>query len=127
MKNIASATLLLITITFAAFIGGFFVGRITDKPQSNPLVQQSTTAPNESQATDGSVGDQTIAEGKLNINLATAEELMLLPGIGEVLAQRILEYWETNGAFSSVEDLLNVSGIGAARFNAITKYLTIGG
>lgn len=48
----------------------------------------------------------------LNLNQATAEELMELPGIGPKLAQRILEYRAAAGSFESVEELMEVSGIG---------------
>ena len=51
-------------------------------------------------------------EAIVNINAADVEELEKLPGIGEVLAQRIIEYRSANGEFSSIEDLDNVKGIG---------------
>lgn len=51
--------------------------------------------------------------GKININSADQDELMLLDGIGESYARRIIEYREQNGPFAAAEDLLNVKGIGA--------------
>lgn len=54
--------------------------------------------------------------GPININRATAGELDALPGIGSVLASRIIEYRKTNGPFLSVDDLQKVSGIGSAKF-----------
>ena len=54
--------------------------------------------------------------GPLNINRATSSELDSLPGIGPVLASRIVEYRKANGPFLSVDDLLKVSGIGSAKF-----------
>ena len=50
--------------------------------------------------------------GPCDLNTATAEELARLPGIGEVLAERILRYREENGPFQTAEELLNVPGIG---------------
>ncbi len=54
--------------------------------------------------------------GPININRATAGELDALPGIGPVLASRIIEYRKANGPFLSVDDLQKVSGIGSAKF-----------
>ena len=54
--------------------------------------------------------------GPINLNRATASELDSLPGIGPVLASRIIEYRKSNGPFLSVDDLLKVSGIGGAKF-----------
>jgi competence protein ComEA len=62
---------------------------------------------------------------KINLNLATAEDLESLPGIGEVLAQRILEHRESNGPFTSVDQLLEVSGIGEARLEDIRDEVTV--
>jgi competence protein ComEA len=55
-----------------------------------------------------------VTSGKVNINTASATELEALPGIGEVLAQRIVDYRTQNGPFTSVDQLLDVSGIGDA-------------
>jgi competence protein ComEA len=54
--------------------------------------------------------------GPININRASAGELDALPGIGPVIASRIIEYRKTNGPFASVDDLQKVSGIGVAKF-----------
>lgn len=54
--------------------------------------------------------------GPININRATAGELDSLPGIGPVLASRIIDYRKANGPFISVDDLQKVSGIGSAKF-----------
>lgn len=55
----------------------------------------------------------------LNINMATATELETLPGIGPTRAQEILRYREEQGPFRSVEDLLEISGIGDSTLNQI--------
>lgn len=60
---------------------------------------------------------------RLNINLATRQELIDLPAIGETLAERILQYREANGPFASINDLTNVSGIGDAKLQQIAPYI----
>lgn len=55
-------------------------------------------------------GEQA-GDGRLDLNTATAAELMTLPGIGETKAESILRYREESGGFSSVEDIMNVDGI----------------
>jgi len=62
---------------------------------------------------------------KIDINRAEPWLLEALPGIGEVLAQRILEYRSENGPFRIIEDLLKVSGIGPATFENIKDFITV--
>ena len=68
---------------------------------------------------------QNLLTEPLDINTATAAELEILPGIGEVLAGRIVDYRETNGFFSSPEDLLNVDGIGPKTLESILPYIIV--
>ena len=62
---------------------------------------------------------------KIDINRAEPWLLEALPGIGEVLAQRIVDYRSENGPFRRIEDLLKVSGIGAATFEKIKDFITV--
>lgn len=62
---------------------------------------------------------------KININTASKEELMTLSGIGEVIAQRIIDYREEHGSFKFVEEIKNVNGIGEARFNSIKDHIIV--
>ncbi len=57
-------------------------------------------------------GGTPAGDGRVRVNSATADDLATLPGIGPVLAQRIVEHRDAEGRFESVEDLLDVSGIG---------------
>ena len=65
------------------------------------------------------------ATGLININTASATELETLSGIGEVLAATIVEYRTQNGPFASVDDLLDVSGIGPATLEEIRDQVTV--
>ncbi|KAJ8415935.1 hypothetical protein AAFF_G00404920 [Aldrovandia affinis] len=60
-----------------------------------------------------------VNQERLNINTATEEELMTLPGVNRMVAQNIVEYRECIGGFKKVEDLALVSGVGAAKLEAI--------
>jgi len=60
----------------------------------------------------------------LNINIATARELESLPGIGTILAERIVEYRKNNGIFRKVEDIKNVPGIGEKKYEAMKEMIT---
>ncbi len=65
------------------------------------------------------------SQGLININNATAEQLQQLPGIGPAYAQRIVEWREENGNFTSKEQLLEVRGIGQRRLETIIPLITL--
>ncbi len=65
-------------------------------------------------------------DGRVDINRATVEELQTLPGIGPALAARILELREYRGGFVYPEELLDVSGIGPARYERLKDLIVIG-
>jgi competence protein ComEA len=69
--------------------------------------------------------DTTPSEKKVNINKASAEELMTLPSIGEVRAQRIIDHREEYGPFTDITEIMDVSGIGQGIFNQIKDLITI--
>lgn len=62
---------------------------------------------------------------KVNINTGGVEELKKLPGVGESLAQKIIDYRNENGKFKTVDDLKNVSGIGEKKFESMSEYLYV--
>ena len=62
---------------------------------------------------------------KININSASADELIQLPGIGEKIAEAIIAYREEYGEFGSIEEIMEVSGIGEGKFNNIKAYITV--
>lgn len=64
-------------------------------------------------------------EQRVNINTAGVDELQTLPGIGQVLAQRIIDSRTQNGEFRIPEDILRVSGIGQGTLSKILDYITV--
>ena len=100
--------LLGLTAAFLCLLAGLY---LHDARQTEPVaVETERTVSREELAPDLS---------PLDLNTATAAELAALPGIGEALAERIVAYREANGAFASVEELLEVSGIGEKKLNDI--------
>ena len=140
--------LFIITAMFASFCLGHYFGRRqetgtvtvtrsrTSAAQEDEFRTSTTqTEPRETERTAETVPEselsatesQSAADGKVNLNTATVEELMTLPGIGEALANRIVEYREIYGAFGSVDELDAVSGIGTKRIEAIREFVTVEG
>ena len=72
-----------------------------------------------------SAGTKGAAAGLVNLNSASREELMALPGIGESKADSIIRYREENGAFSSTEEIMNISGIKSAVYSKIQDRITV--
>ena len=69
----------------------------------------------------------TLALAVVNINTATKDELVALPGIGPAKAQAIVDYRKAHGPFKTVEDLKDVKGIGAKRFEKLKPDLAVTG
>ena len=83
-------------------------------------VEEKIICPDKSNDACENITSNNVKEvtGKININIATKEELMTLPGIGESKADKIIEY-RNNNKFNSIEDIKNISGIGESIFNKI--------
>ena len=65
------------------------------------------------------------ADDRLDLNTATAAELQELPGIGEVIAQRIIDYRDLCGRFLDPEQLMEVDGIGEAKYEKLRELVTV--
>lgn len=127
-----------VTLVVLSLMIGFYLGRST----LNTTVVEATPEPSEALETvdPSSVEDSAVEEpdlsqispdpvqktGRLDLNQATLSELEALPGIGTVLAQRILDYRQQVGGFSTVEELKNVEGIGDKKFEAIENLIEVG-
>jgi competence protein ComEA len=73
-----------------------------------------------------SAGIGVAAEPRVDINTASVTELTALPGVGDALAQRIVEYREKQGPFTAPEQLMNVRGIGEKSFAKLRDRLSVG-
>lgn len=129
MKKPQLSVLIAVTVLFAVFTLGFFLGR----NQNHDSVQLSVPASMQTApaVTAGSADTQPTTDSAagypVNINTAALTDLMTLPEIGLVLAQRILDYREAHGSFQAVEELMNVEGIGEKRMEQLLDLVTIGG
>lgn len=107
-----------ITLMFACVLLGIFLGRNMTR---NYIAISNTT---QSTSTESTQENQT-NDGKIDINTATQQQLMLLPGVGETIAKRIIEYRTENGEFAAVEDLLMVNGIGEKKLDQMKPYIKV--
>ena len=128
MKKPRLSILVAVTLLFAVFTLGFFLGRNGSHGSvelSVPAAMQ--TLPPQTTCPEPTTPETVAVTFPIDINRADAEQLTALPGIGEVLARRIVAYREENGRFLSTQELQNVEGIGEKRLDAILDLITVGG
>lgn len=88
-------------------------------PQSGPSDDSSAGLPGSGTGTSG--------QGLVNLNAATKEELVTLPGIGQVRAQSIVDHREQHGPFPNTEAITDVHGIGQGIYQQVRELVTVGG
>lgn len=120
MKNARIQPLVALTCIFVLFTAGLFHVRTQNPAPVHIQKRPVSTAPVATTA----AADETVI---ININTATSEQLQTLPGIGPVLAERIVIYRAAHGDFESVGELMHVEGIGETKLEAIWELVTTGG
>lgn len=108
------------------FMSGFFYGR----QMSRPAIEVSAVlsdGPTVVTASPREQHEEIQVSFPIDINHASLQELMALPGIGEVLGQRIIDHRAEHGPFETIEDIMKVSGISDKRFEDIKDLICIGG
>lgn len=119
----AKIAILSVSLIFMCVMIGFLIGRLSAKNHVILSSQNTSTDNADSAAETVSI----IENGRININLATSQQLQMLPNIGDVLAERIVTYRSEHGPFDTVDDLTLVDGIGEKRLEALRQYITVGG
>lgn len=128
MKNKVSVLLAVVTALFVGFTLGLFVGRNTGSGTVTLAVSpQMQTAPTTAATAAAETVPEETVSFPVNINTADADTLTALPGIGQVLAERIVAYRRQNGPFRAVEEIMKVEGIGEKKAEAILELITVGG
>lgn len=112
------------TTTSAASTAASETTAATSAEKTTATSEVATTT--ETTTVTTTVSNGTDAAGRVNLNTATLAQLDTLPGIGETLAQRIIDYRNTHGAFRTVDEIINVSGIGEKKLAELRPYATVG-
>ncbi len=96
-----------------------------EKECNCPKLENDACLNDSDKSSGDSIGNQNSNQTKISINTASIDELQTLSGIGASKAKAIVDYRNTNGPFSKIEDIMNVSGIGETVFAKIKDYITI--
>ncbi|MBE7016856.1 MAG: ComEA family DNA-binding protein [Ruminococcaceae bacterium] len=115
---------LLITVLFLVLALGFALGgrsRDTSVVETEFAVKSSGDIYLQEISSTGKMPNAATA--LININTCTKEQLESLPGIGPILAERIIEFRRQNGGFKTIEDITKVQGIGASVYEDIYRMI----
>ena len=125
-EHLAEGIMILITVALIAFFAGVY---LRGRTGGDIRVEVERTSPSASvsEAASGTKREVPVTSDlRLNLNQATLEELETLPGIGPVLAQRIIDYRDAHGGFHSVSELLEVEGLGEKTYEKLSDYVKVG-
>lgn len=118
---------LLAVITILAFVA--LIGMyLFDSARMNFYINSPSNSSAESTLSEMNSAESSEPSKQIepiNINAARDIDLIALPGIGEVLAERIVAYRDEYGAFESIDDLLNVDGIYQSKLDSIREYIIL--
>ncbi|MBS6023210.1 MAG: helix-hairpin-helix domain-containing protein [Paeniclostridium sordellii] len=103
--------------------GHYIIPKIGEEIENVKDKEKETV--NQTQNLNDNKSEQNKENNKININNASLIELDSLPGVGEVTAQKIIDYREENTKFKSTEEIKNVKGIGENKFNNLKDYISI--
>ena len=118
--------LLAVLGAFLFFALGFFLGRQMSRPAVTIQVTENNEPSLPAADTETPTTRLTGISEKLDINSADLAALQELPGIGPVLAQRILDYRNEHGPFKSLSELTKVEGIGEKSLENLSQYIKVG-
>lgn len=117
---LSKGAMLIATVAVVLWIG--WPAPKEEPRQVEPDQSIATQVPAASPVT---VAAPATAEPKVNLNRASADELQTLPGVGPVLAQRMVEWRKAHGRYRTVDDLQEVKGIGKKRLEQLRLLVTV--
>ena len=127
-KKRVDPALVLWSAAILLFAGAFFLGRATVRGpvlETQHAASGSTAQSEWRSRIEEKAASAAEASGRVCLNTATREALLALPGVGEKTAERILAYRDTYGKFVTVEQLLDVEGIGEGLLEKLRPYVYV--
>lgn len=124
-KNIRKIAAGVILFAAAFSLGVLFERYADDKVEVETVAVDGDTDYLQASVEETGQSTKEVIDGKVNINHADAQTLATIDGIGEKTAQRIIEYRQRNGEFASIENIMDVSGIGEKKFEDIKDSICV--